>query len=192
MKVLGICGSPRKRGNTEIALLECLKEIEKSGIETEIVTLHDKDIRFCNHCNACIKGDCPIRDDVPGILERMASADAIVLASPVYLGNVTGQVKTLMDRTLPLRRHEMKLRNKIGGAIGVGASRNGGQEFVCGAIQRFILLHEMLVVSDMNTAHFGGTGLGSHEKGTIKNDDFGLSTMRNLGKKIAMVLKEKG
>ncbi|RKY00528.1 MAG: flavodoxin family protein [Spirochaetes bacterium] len=191
MKVLGICGSPRKDANTEIALREALKIIEEQGIETELVTLAGKKIEFCNHCNACKTGPCPIKDDVPEILEKMVSSDAIIIASPTYFGNVTAQLKALMDRTLPLRRQGMKLRNKIGGAIATGATRNGGQEHVCSAIHNFMLLHEMIVVSDTVTAHFGGIALGGHEEKVVLSDEKGLETVKNLGRRIADLLNSR-
>jgi len=97
----------------------------------------------------------------------------------------------LMDRTLPLRRQGMKLRNKIGGAIAIGASRNGGQEHVCSAIHNFMLLHEMVVVSDTITAHFGGIAVGGHEENAVSLDEKGLETVRNLGRRIADLLSSK-
>ena len=191
MKVLGICGSPRKNANTETALREALKVIEKQGIETELITLAGKKIEFCTHCNICKTDPCPIKDDVPEILEKMSLSDAIIIASPTYFGNVTAQLKALMDRTLPLRRQGMKLRNKIGGAIAIGASRNGGQEHVCSAIHNFMLLHEMVVVSDTITAHFGGIAVGGHEENAVSLDEKGLETVRNLGRRIADLLSSK-
>jgi multimeric flavodoxin WrbA len=188
MRVIGICGSPRKGGNTELALKEALKEIEKQGIETELILLCDKKLNPCVHCNECKKGDCPQEDDVKLILKKLEDADGIVVASPTYFAQVSAQLKILMDRSLLLRRKGMKLRNKVGGAIAIGASRNGGQEHVCSAIQRWMLLHEMLVVADRSTAHFGGIGVGGHDRNKILKDKQGLKTIRNLGRKIAEVV----
>jgi len=74
MRVLGICGSPRKGGNTEIALKEAMKVFEERGVETETILLCEKDIRYCVHCNTCLTDPCPIQDDVPEILEKMVSS----------------------------------------------------------------------------------------------------------------------
>lgn len=190
MKVLGICGSPRN-ANTEIALKEALAEVKKQGIKTETVLLREKNVSFCTHCNSCKDRPCPINDDMPIILKKMAEADGIIVASPTYFADVSAQLKALMDRTLPLRRQGMKLKNKVGGAIAIGASRNGGQEFVCSTIQRWMLLHEMIIVSDAGTAHFGGIGLGSSSnlRRIKKEDSEGLETIKNLGKKIAEIAR---
>lgn len=166
--VLGISGSPRK-GNTEILVKRALEVCEKEGLKTKFVSLADNDINE--------------------ILDYMSDARAIIIGSPVYFANVPAKLKELMDRTLPLRR-EKKLKNKIGGAIAVGGSRNGGQEFTILAIHNFMLLHEMIVVSDKDTAHFGGIAVGRNP-GDVLNDEEGLKTTENLAKRIAEILKHK-
>lgn len=190
MKVIGICGSARKNGNTEKALIEALKEVEKQGIETELVSLADKKIEYCKHCNTCAKDPCPTKDDVLEILDKMKNSEGIIIASPTYFADVSSRLKTLFDRTLPLRRQGMQLKNKVCGAIATGASRNGGQEFVCASIIRWGLLQEMIVVADTETAHFGGIGLGSSSNlDRILEDEDGLKTIRNLGKRVGEVVK---
>ena len=181
MSVLGICGSPRKGGNTEIALKETMKVFEERGVETETILLCEKDIRYCVHCNTCLTDPCPIQDDVPEILEKMVSSDGIVIASPVYHSDVTAQLKALFDRTLPLRRQGRKLKNKVGGAIAVAQARNGGQEITCSQIHKWMLFQEMIVAVDLNTTHFGGTVQGDRIKlDAAKDDEIGLETCRNL------------
>lgn len=189
MKVVGICGSPRK-ANTELALKEALKEVEKYGIKTELVPLREYNIGFCQHCNSCKEKPCSLKDEADKVMIKLVEADGIIIASPTYFADVSAQLKAFMDRTLPLRRQGMKLKNKIGGAIAIGASRNGGQEFVCATIQRWFSLHEMITVSDAGTAHFGGIGLGSsfNMERITKEDPDGLETIRNLGKKVAEVV----
>jgi len=190
IKVIGVCGSPRRNSNTELALREALKEIEKEGVEVDIVLLWNKDLKPCNSCNLCKDRDCPIQDDVKVILQKLVEADGIIIASPTYFAQVSAQMKILMDRSVILRRQGMLLKNKVGGAIAVGATRNGGQEFVCDAIHRWMLLHEMIVISDSASAHFGGIGIGSSsEFNAIMKDEEGLRTIRNLGKKVVEVIK---
>lgn len=190
MRVIGICGSARKDGNTEKALAEALKEVEKQGIETELITLADKKIEHCKHCNSCKDGPCPTKDDVLEIMDKMKQSDGIIMASPTYFADVSSRLKTLFDRTLLLRRQGMQLKNKVCGAIVTGASRNGGQEFVCATILRWGLLQEMIIIADTETAHFGGIGLGgSSDLDRILEDEEGLRTIRNLGKRVAEVVK---
>ncbi|WP_456372604.1 flavodoxin family protein [Methanocaldococcus sp.] len=189
MKVIGISGSPRPDGNTSLLVRESLNAIAEEGIETEFISLAGKELNPCLGCNICKEtGYCQILDDIEPILEKMKEADGIILGSPVYFGGVSAQLKMLMDRSRPLRIG-FQLRNKVGGAIAVGASRNGGQETTIQQIHNFFLIHSMIVVGDNDpTAHYGGTGVGK-SPGDCEKDEIGLETARNLGKKVAEVIK---
>jgi len=189
MKVIGICGSHRKESTTRFFLQKALDVCKKEGFQTELVTLFDKKIGSCTVCDLCkTKFDCSVKDDVIPLYKKMESADAIIISSPTYYAMVSGKIKNLFDRTLPLRRQGMKLSSKVGGAIAVGASRNGGQELVCQQILSWMGLHEMLAVTDKGTAHFGG--IGWVPRGSRPEDDrIGIETCENLGKKIVEVLK---
>ncbi|MCQ6253885.1 flavodoxin family protein [Methanocaldococcus sp.] len=189
MKVIGISGSPRPDGNTSLLVRESLNAITEEGIETEFISLAGKELNPCLGCNICKEtGYCQILDDIDPILEKMKEADGIILGSPVYFGGVSAQLKMLMDRSRPLRIG-FQLRNKVGGAIAVGASRNGGQETTIQQIHNFFLIHSMIVVGDNDpTAHYGGTGVGK-SPGDCEKDEIGLETARNLGKKVAEVIK---
>ncbi|MDD5038892.1 MAG: flavodoxin family protein, partial [Dehalococcoidales bacterium] len=101
MKALGIVGSPRKNGNTEILTEHTLKAIAEEGLDTELVRLAGLDIQPCNACMAC-RGDeerCSIDDDFFPLYTKMKESDAIILASPVYFGSATALIKALMERT---------------------------------------------------------------------------------------------
>jgi len=190
MKVLGICGSHRKGSNSMFFLKKALDVCEKEGFETEVIELHDKEVKHCTVCNLCASTfECSQKDDMQAIYESLAEADALIVASPTYFAMVSGKLKNFMDRTLPLRRNGMKLSGKLCGAIAVGASRNGGQELVCGQVLRWGGLHEMLPVTDKGTSHFGG--IGWVPRGTKPEDDkIGIETCGNLGRKIVEVLKK--
>ncbi|AEH07394.1 flavodoxin family protein [Methanothermococcus okinawensis] len=189
MKIIGICGSPRKNGNTSFLVKEALKAAEEEGVKTEYVSLYDKELNPCIACDVCKQeGKCVIMDDINEILEKMEEADGIIIGSPVYFGGVSAQTKMLFDRSRPCRIG-FKLKNKVGGAISVGASRNGGQETTIRQIHDFMLIHSMIVVGDNEpTAHYGGTGVGG-APGACQEDEFGITTARNLGKKVAEVVK---
>ncbi len=190
MKVLGISGSPRKNSNTEKLVAHALKICKDAGFETELIALSKMKIGYCTACDACKPEPhrCPIKDDVPKIFEAMESADAIIIGSPTYFSSISGQLKVLFDRTLPLRRAGSKLSGKVGGAIAVGRSRNGGQEFVASQIMRWFLLHEMIVVADKETAHFGGIAV--EKDGDAMKDQIGVKTVGNLARKVVEVLKK--
>jgi len=189
MKILGICGSHRKDSSTMFFLRKALEACGKEGPATEAVALEQYSIGACTACDYCkTKLACSLQDDMHKLYEKMMSADAIIIASPVYFAMVSGMVKQMFDRSLPLRRNGMRLRDKVGGAIAVGASRNGGQELVCQQIHSWMTLHEMIVVGDAGTAHFGG--IGWVPRGTSPEDDIsGAETCGNLGRRIADVLK---
>ncbi len=190
MKVLGICGSHRKESTTLFFLRKALDAVEKEGIETEAVTLWDKDIKPCTACDLCkTRFECSQKDDMQAIYGKMAGADALIVASPVYFGLVSGRLKDFFERTFPLRRNGRMLSKAVGGAIAVGASRNGGQELVCQQIMNWMHLHEMITVADKDTAHFGG--IAWVPRGSRPEDDkIGIETCENLGMKIAEVLKK--
>jgi multimeric flavodoxin WrbA len=192
MKVLGICGSHRKESTTFFFLKKALEVCEKEGLETEIVTLAERDIGPCTVCDACAKEfSCTVKDDMQELYDKMAGADALIIASPTYYGMVSGKLKNMFDRSLPLRRNGFKLGKKIGGSIAVGASRNGGQELVSGQIQRWMGFQGMMTVTDAKTAHFGGVAWVP--RGSRPEDDkIGVETCENLGRKIVETLKLLG
>jgi multimeric flavodoxin WrbA len=185
MKILGISGSPRSKGNTGTLLRMALEICKERGAETKFISLVEREINYCTSCDACKKPPykCIQVDDVDEILGEMKSSDAIIVASPTYFAAVSGKLKSLFDRTLPLRRDGYRLSGKIGGAIAVGGSRNGGQEHVCMQIHNWMLLQEMIVVSDKKTAHFGGIAVG-RDLGDVLRDDLGISTIENLAGRV--------
>ena len=173
-KALGICGSPRKSGNTEVLLDVALAELKHLGAETEKVTLSAYDIKPCTECRYCVdKECCCIDDDMTKILiPKLLSAEIIVIASPVYFNNVSSYVKVFMDRTWCIRG---KLRNKVGGGIVVG--RGYGLESALTAIHSFMLKHEMIV------GHRGVSG-NAFERGEIHSDTRALEDAKKLAKRL--------
>ena len=104
MKIVGICGSPRK-GNTEWMLSKLLESAEECGADTELILLRKKDIRRCTGCLVCEsggkkrKGVCNIKDDMQEVYSKLLKADVLVLGTPVYFGMLSGLLKDFMDRT---------------------------------------------------------------------------------------------
>jgi len=153
--VVGICGSPRKGGNTEFLLSEALAVARERGFETEKLLISEMKVDFCNDCGDCSKGkSCPKEDDMTEFLASLDRADGIIIATPVYFGSVTAQLKAIFDRTIPLRRQGFRLKDKVGCAVSVGGARNGGQEKALETVHAWMHIHGMIVVGD--DAHFGG------------------------------------
>ena len=125
MKVLAVCGSPR-RGNTEWMLRRLLEEVAKVGGDTDLILLRELYIRGCDGCLACEaggkerKGECRIQDDMQHMYSKLLEADCLVLGTPVYFEMLSGQLKTFLDRTCPIWP---KLEGKI--IAGVAVAEEG-------------------------------------------------------------------
>ena len=191
MHVLGINGSPHEDGNTTFALNYALRLLEAAGLQTTYISLAGKDIRPCDGCFSCTSGECVYNDDMTPILDAMRRCDCLLLASPVYMGMVTGQMKVMMDRTVILRasdeyrRDRFELSGKIGAGIACGGFRNGGQELTLQCMHTFFLQQDMLAVADgPRFSHSGAAIVGDASQDTV-----GLHTVRNLAQKIIATLE---
>ncbi len=189
MKVVAINGSPRKGGNTDLLLREVLKPIEKKGIEVEIIQLGGKDVKGCIACGKCHKkgdGRCHISNKfLNECIEKMVKADGIILGSPVYFGNVSTELKALIDVAGYATRSGMLLRRKVGAAV--VAVRRAGELFTFDAINHFFLINEMIVPGST----YWNVAIG-RDKGDVLQDKEGMETMKNLGGNMAWLLEKLG
>jgi multimeric flavodoxin WrbA len=185
MNVLGINGSPHDDGNTAYALRHALGLLGRAGLETTYISLAGKTISACDGCFVCRSGACVYDDDMTPILDAMRRCDCLLLASPVYMGLVTGQMKTMMDRTVILRVGDgFELSGKIGAGIACGGFRNGGQELTLQCMHTYFLQQDMQAIADgPHFSHSGATIVGQADGDTI-----GLQTIRNLVDKIVKTL----
>ncbi len=182
MYILGIVCSPRKGGNTEILMREALVGANEEGAETELLTIGDKDIKPCDACLSCQKtGECHIKDDMQMVYEKMLNADGIILGTPVYLWTMSAQAKILLDRTYALRYPNLKLANKVGGALAV-AGRDG-------AVGTLNIFQRYFANSHMFTVDFAD-GLAG-EKGAIIKDKRGMKSAYEMGRQITLLIKQK-
>ncbi|MGQ9514493.1 MAG: flavodoxin family protein [Thermoproteota archaeon] len=174
-KVLGVCGSPRLKGNTEFLLETALDEFENISFNKEEILLREHEVKPCISCQWCIDNNrCRIDDDMTNkIIPKLIISDVIIIASPVYFNNVSGQIKTFMDRTWCIRG---KLKNKIGGGIVVG--RGYGLEFALTAIHSFMLKHEMIL------GHRGVSG-AAYEKEKIKTNKNAIKDAKELADRLS-------
>ena len=112
MKVIGITGSPRRGGNTDLLLGEVLRGAVSKGAEVKTIVLNDLTLTPCQHCDACLeKGKCRIEDDMQMVYRELEEADRIVLASPIQFMTVTAQAKAMIDRCQSLwaRKYVLKI-----------------------------------------------------------------------------------
>ena len=102
MKIIGIIASPRKEGNTAWIVNKILEGAKEQGAETQSWYFSDLDIKPCRGCLICHKADrdrgCVINDDMQKFYDALEHADALVLGSPIYMGQMSAQAKTFMDR----------------------------------------------------------------------------------------------
>ena len=111
-KVLIISTSLRGKSNSEILAKECEKGARDAGHDVEFLSLRGKDIRFCIGCLSCQKtGSCVLKDDVPEIMAKVKEAEVVVFATPIYYYEMSGQMKTLLDRLNPLYNSDYRFRD---------------------------------------------------------------------------------
>ena len=182
MRAVGIVGSPRKEGNTEILVKHCLKAIAEEGIETELIPLAGLEIKGCNACGYCFEHplECSIKDDFQVIHKKMLAADIIVVGSPVYYGAATALVRGLLERAGYTSRG--KYAGKVGGPITV--ARRAGQNFTFAEL--LFWFHIQQIVNPGST--YWNMAFG-REKGEVLKDEEGLMTAWNFGKNVAWVVK---
>jgi multimeric flavodoxin WrbA len=185
LKTIGIVGSPRKGGNTEILTKHTLTAIEEEGLDTEIIRLADLYIRPCDACMVCKTEErCPINDDLFPIYTKMKAAEAIILASPVYFGSATASLKALMDRAGYIAYNNGKVfTGKVGGPLVV--ARRAGQNFTFAQLMYWFHIEGFF----MPGSTYWNIAFG-REKGEVVNDEEGLTTAWNFGKNIALLVKK--
>ena len=206
IKILGICGSPIKQGNTEAfleATLKAAKEME--DVTTAAVSLSGKNVSDCQHCNWCLNGQkpghfCKQNDDMSGIYPLLIEADGLLLASPVYFARLSGRMACFIDRLRAFAYGDYyhgQLRGKVGGALAVGWNRHGGVETT--------LLSLNLTFSSLGmiTAHERGTALGAgavsslngtgkslpDDRLTVLKDEHGLRSARRLARRMVELIR---
>ncbi|HOM17438.1 MAG TPA: flavodoxin family protein [Thermoguttaceae bacterium] len=189
IKIIGIACSPRKGKTTAQAVrvaLEAAKAVAPDRIEVELIELADLEIP--GYVAAGIPLKEGQRDDFPPLAEKLADKQTagIIVGSPVYFGCMSYLCKAFFDRCIVLRK-QFALSGKVGGAVAVGAGRNGGQELTLQAIRTVLSSHEMVLVGDGKpTAHWGAT-VWNNGKDDITQDEMGMATLKNLGRRVAEV-----
>ena len=181
LKVLIINGSPRKNGNTSIALNELDKVFEEEGIETEVVQVGGLEIRGCTGCASCKKtGRCVYDDIVNEIAAKFEKADGLVIASPVYYASANGTLISLLDRLFYSSGFDKTM--KVGASIAV--ARRGGCSATFDELNKYFTICGMPVASSQywNSVH-------GREKGDAENDEEGLQTMRTLARNMTFLMR---
>lgn len=182
MKVLLINGSPKTKGNTFLALSEVAGALQKNGIETEIVSIGNKAVQGCIACGTCSKtGVCAFKDELYlSLREKLASADGLVVGSPVYYAGPNGSLCALLDRLF--YSSSALLAHKPAAAVAV--CRRGGATAAIDRLNKYFTITHMPVVSSQYWNIVYG-----RLPGEVAEDAEGMQTMRTLGNNMAWLLK---
>ena len=188
VKVIAINSSARKDGNTALLIKKVFSELEKSGIETEMVQLAGKKLSGCIACYKCFENKdkrCSVKsDDMNGIIDKMVQADGILLASPTYFADCTASMKAVIERAGFVAKANQNMFRLMPGAAIVSV-RRGGAIHAFDTINHFFTISEMITVG----ALYWNVGVGG-APGEVENDKEGMGTMENLGKNMAWLLKK--
>jgi multimeric flavodoxin WrbA len=185
LKVIGFNGSPRKDGNTTAMMGYLLREVEKEGIETALVQLSAKPIHGCIACYKCFKNQdrrCAVtRDAANGYIEKMTTAQCIILGSPSYFQDVTAEMKALIDRAgfVGLANGRM-YKDKIGASVSC-FRRTGGLHSI-ETMNHFFLSNELIIAGRAMSV--------ARDKGDVEKDEEGIRNAQTLGQKIAWMVKK--
>ena len=181
MKVLLINGSPRKNGNTQLALEEMNKVFLEEEFETEIVCLGTQDIRGCIACGSCAKtGKCVFDDIVRELSAKFEQSDGLVIGAPVYYGSANATLMAAVQRLFQSSRFDKTM--KVGAAV--AAARRGGLTAAFDEMNKFFTISGMPVASGQywNGIHGGAAGEGAQ-------DGEGLQMMRTLARNMSFLMK---
>lgn len=187
-KIVGISCSPRKGRTTTAAVQLCLDAAKEqdSSLQVEVIDLADLSIPGYLAAGVPLKpGD---KDDFPTLAEKLGgpAVVGIIVGSPVYFANMSALCKAFLDRCIAFRKAGFTLSNKVAGALAVGGARNGGQELTVRSIQAALMCQDMIVVGDgQPSARIGATLWNRND--SIAEDEFGVSTAENLGRRVAQV-----
>lgn len=192
--IVGICGSPRDQA-TEHVLKEALKLLEEKGLETQFWTVRGNWVESCAHCDFCLTNkECVVQDDLQELYAMLAEAKGIIIATPVYNGGVSAQVKAVMDRMRAVvAANKNFFRGKIGMGIAVGGDRAGGQEFALMQIHVFFIINGMIPVGGgFFGANMGATFWSKDTLEGVKSDEEGFRSLRKTVKRFADFVDKYG
>ncbi|MDR3566067.1 MAG: flavodoxin family protein [Negativicutes bacterium] len=187
MKVVAFNGSPRPDGNTAAIIKLVFGELEKSGIQTELVQVGGTSVRGCTSCYFCHNNKsqfCAVKSDpLNEWIEKIMEADGIILGSPVYFNGITPEMKALMDRTgFVARANGRMFKQKIGAAVVV--LRRNGAVSALDSMMHYLLSMQMFLVG-------GSNNVIANKIGDVDKDAEGVQNMRTLGENMSVLLNMK-
>lgn len=190
MRILGIGGSPRKGGNSDVLLDKALDGARSAGAATEKIVLNDLNFKGCQECNECYDtGVCVIKDDMQLVYQKIEKADGLVIASPIFFGSLTSQLKAMIDRfqCLWVKKHILKrpVASKKKKGIFLCVSGSDRNEFF-GSAKKIIKIFFVT----LGIEYFGDLYCGNIENvGAVKKEKKALVGAFELGESLAKDLR---
>ena len=182
MRVLMVNGSPRRNGNTALALDEMEKVFKEEGVEVDRVDIGTEAVRGCIACNSCAKtGKCVFDDKVNETRDLFEKADGLVVASPVYFAGANASLVAFMQRLFYSSHFDMTM--KVGAAV--AAARRGGLTATYDELNKFFGISGMPIASGQYW-----NGIHGREKGEAAQDAEGLQMMRTLARNMVFLVND--
>ena len=184
-KVILLNASPRANSNTKIVLEQCALEIEKEGVETEIISLRGMKVLSCIACGKCAeKGNCVLPDGLDEIIEKIRHADGFIPAAPVYFGTARGDIMSALQRIGKVSRGGDKFLDwMVGGPIAV--ARRGGVTLTLQEMSMFFTINNMILAG---STYWNMVIAGP--EGTALEDEEGIDTIRLFAANVAKIIKK--
>ena len=191
MKVVMFNGSPRKNGVTNSALKLVRKELEKEGIEVELIWIGMDRLSGCNGCYECLRTKdkkCVIKTDkMNEYIEKIIESDGVIIGSPTYFANISSRIKALIDRAGLVGLVNGNLfKHKVGAAV--IAVRRAGAVHAFSSINYFFLINQMHVIG----SNYWNLGINPNVMNPkdFDKDEEGIETFKVLGQNMAYVIKK--
>ena len=181
LKVLILNGSPRKNGNTSVAIGEMEKVFAQSGVEAETVQIGQLDVRGCIACGTCFeRGKCVFDDIVNELAPKFEAADGLVIASPVYYASANATLIACLDRLFYSTHFDKTM--KVGASV--VCARRGGCSATFDELNKYFTISNTPIASGQywNSIH-------GRERGEAEMDEEGKQTMRGLARNMVFLMK---
>jgi len=189
IRIVGICCSPRKGKTTAASLKVCLEAAGAVNpqIQTDLIELAG--MKIDGSLAAGIPLEPGQKDDFPKLIPKLSdpSVAGIIIGTPVYFNNMTYLCKAFLDRCIAFRQNNFALSNKVAGVLAVGGARNGGQEIAIQSVQATLYGQEMVIVGGARPSARIGATVWNSGKDKVTDDEFGMTTARSLGRRVAEV-----
>ncbi len=197
MKILGVHGSPVKRGSYSL-LQEALDGVREAGADSALLDLNNYTIEHCQGCDSCLKElSCVQEDELETAASRLTAADGLIFSAPSHFGSVPASMKNFMDRTRYLKMKDHQLQNRPFAALSSSGLKHGGGEHVISSLHYYAILQGMIVLGGLGDPRVQPNnviGTRKTEAGfrKVSEDEEALTLARSLGKRMVNITKKLG